>query len=331
MPPYPPAPIRKQSVPSKLTQLFDHLRNAPYRQAASTSESPATDGLSSACRSIASQGLFVIGAARTGTTILQNALNDAEGVFLFGEPAFHRDPGNPDFAARYNGMHRAWGNQENKSSHCPDLFDADAAWWEYLARLADMYPRVGAKIVINPPHAIEESRQLFDFQCRHFYDAQHVFTFRNPLDTLMSTRGLAQLTGGRVATHTEVLRGFFAVMQLYILCLRNLPHVHVVFHEAVDAEVFLALEQSLGTPLRRAMDYYDHRKIRHYVLEDIPAVHRDAMTEALTLHEDFRREAQSGFRLLQIEQNNGHLDDTHFTALGRLSWRISRFIDSLGD
>src|SRR5215469_5290504 len=47
------------------------------------------------------QGLFVIGAARSGTTVLQNALNDSRAIFLFGEPAFHDDAGGPDFASRY--------------------------------------------------------------------------------------------------------------------------------------------------------------------------------------------------------------------------------------
>lgn len=316
-------------------KMFDRLRRTsrqhPTGPQSETLATPASDAdaLSAACRRIAPQGLFVIGAARSGTTILQNALNAADGIFLFGEPAFHRDPGHADFATRYNGMHRAWGNQENKSSHCPDLFETDAAWWDYLACLADRYPRVGAKIVINPEHAMDESRQLFDFQCRHFYRSHHVFTFRNPLDVLVSTRGLAQLTGGRVATHTEVLRSFFAVLQLFVLSLRNLPHVHVVFHEAVDADMFHALGKALDTPLPHAMDYYDHGKVRHYTLEDIPLIHQPSMTEAMTLYEDFRHEALAGFRLLQIEQNNGHLDDAHFTALGRLSWRITRFLDGL--
>lgn len=70
---------------------------------------------------IEKQGLFVIGAARSGTTVMQNALNDSCEIFLFGEPVFHEDAGAPDFSLRYNAMHRAWGNQENKSSFCPPL------------------------------------------------------------------------------------------------------------------------------------------------------------------------------------------------------------------
>ncbi|HEY8682549.1 MAG TPA: sulfotransferase, partial [Rhodanobacter sp.] len=248
----------------------------------------ASGQLPAVCRRIATQGLFVIGAARTGTTILQNALNDADGVFLFGEPGFHQDSGSPDFAARYNGMHRAWGNQENKSSHCPGLFETDASWWIYLARLAELYRYVGSKIVINPERATEECRQLFDFHCRHFYASHYIFSFRNPLDVLMSTRGLAQLNGGRVATHKEVLHGFFSVVQLFVRALRNLPHVYVVFHEAMNADAFAMLGKSLDMPLTRAMNYYDHAKVRHYELSGIPEVHRALTAEAMTIYADFQ-------------------------------------------
>lgn len=304
----------------------------PSATVAGDSIPPAPDiptDMAQVCRHVAARGLFVIGAARSGTTILQNALNGADDIFLFGEPRFHLDAGDADFAARYNGMHRAWGNQENKSTYCPHLLEADGPWWAYLARLADTYRYVGSKIVINPAHAVAECGQLFDFHCRHFYTSRYIFTFRNPLDVLMSTRGLAQLTGGRVASHTEVLRGFFSVVQLYVRALRNLPHVHAVFHEAIDARVFDALGKALELRLDHAMDYYDRGKVRHYSLDDIPPDHRASAAEAMALYDDFRREAMTGFGLLQIEQNDGHLDAGHFTPLGRLSWRVNRFLDEL--
>jgi hypothetical protein len=324
------------ALSSTFSRIFDRFHGAS-RERLSTQpkalmpSASASEERAMACRRIAPQGLFVIGAARTGTTILQNTLNDADDIFLFGEPRFHQDPGSPDFAVRYNSMHRSWGNQENKSSHCPSLFETDAVWWTYLARLADLYRYVGSKIVINPQHAVEESQQLFDFHCRHFYPAQYIFTFRNPLDVLMSTRGLAQLSGDRVATHREVLQGFFTVVQLFFRALCNLPHVHVVFHEAVQPEVFHALEKSLGISLNRAMGYYDRGKVRHYELEGIPEAHRVLTAEAMTLYADFQREALAGFDLTQIEQNDGHLDPVHFTSLGRLSWRVTRFLVGLAD
>jgi len=281
------------------------------------------------CSNVSRQALFIIGAARSGTTILQNALNDSGDIFLFGEPCFHADSGDADFASRYNAMHRSWGNQENKSSYCPPLFKTDASWYQYLARLAETYRYVGAKIVINPGLAEEQASQLFDFQCRHFYASHYLFTFRNPLDVLMSTLGLAELNGGKIATVAEVLKGYFVVVQLFFRALRNLPHVHVIFHETVNADTFGKLETWLGVPLPRAGDYYSNGKVRHYDLDRVPETHRARVTDAMTLYENFKQATLAGFELIQIEQNSGHFDQHHFTALGRLSRTVTKFVESL--
>ena len=285
--------------------------------------------LAGVCQRIESQGLFVIGAARTGTTILQNALNDSRDIFLFGEPAFHHDDGNGDFATRYNAMHRSWCNQENKSSYCPPLFGEDASWYTYLERLAETYRYVGSKVVINPLLADDQASQLFDFHCRYFYSSHYLFTFRNPLDALMSTRGLAELNGGKLATFAEVLKSYFVVVQLFFRALRNLPHVEVVFHEAIDADTFRKLEGWLGLPLQRAMDYYCNGKVRHYELTAIPDADRSVVAEAIDLYEKFKHETLAGFDLIQIEQNSGHFEQNHYTALGQLSKAVSKFIETI--
>ncbi len=296
---------------------------------------PATDAssvqapASSPRAALAEQGLFVLGAARTGTTILQNALNDSPGIFLLGEPRLHDDPGEADFRARYNAMHRAWGNQENKSSFCPALFETDAPWQDYLLKLAGLYRYVGSKIVINPGDADDSCHRLFDFHCRHFYASHYIFTFRNPLDTLISTRGLAELNGDTAATHAAVLRAYAQVIQLYLRMLRNLPQVSAVFHDAVDASTFARLGDWLGLPLDGAARYYDGAKVRRYGLDDIPESSRAAMEEALAIYQSFRDDTLAGYQLLQIEQNSGHLDPGHFTPLGRLASRVQRFLDSL--
>jgi len=316
-----------------LPSIIDKLRrrfNRISRISPTVSAEQAPDmSLAAVCNRLESQGLFIIGAARSGTTILQNALNDSRDIFLFGEPCFHADSGDADFASRYNTMHRSWGNQENKSSYCPPLFKSDASWYQYLARLAETYGYVGAKIVINPELAEEQIRQLFDFQCRHFYSSRYLFTFRNPLDVLMSTRGLAELNGGRIATVAEVLKGYFVVVQLFFRALRNLPHVHVVFHETVNTDTFGKLQSWLGVPLPLASDYYSNGKVRHYDLDVVPEIQRVLVADAMTLYENFKQATLAGFDLIQIEQNSGHFDQSHFTALGQLSRSVTKFVESL--
>lgn len=282
-----------------------------------------TSGLADA---IELQGLFVIGAARTGTTVLQNALNGSPDIFLFGEPVLHEDPGTPDFAARYNAMHRSWRHQENKSSFCPPLLEADGTWRDYLVALASKYRYAGSKIVVNPEHASATCRTLFDFHCRHFYRAHYVFTFRNPIDVLMSTRGLAELHGDEAASYEAVLRSFLQVVALYIRMLRNLPNVTAVFHESIDAETFRALQQWLGVDLNHAASYYDTRRVRHYTLDLVPESSRELAVAVIDIYEKLRDQMADGDRLLQLEQNSGHIDPAHFTPLGDLQRRVEQLL-----
>jgi hypothetical protein len=315
------------AVPRRWLRLFSQ------RQVAAPNEweedSTAGSVVVEKARAIDTQGLFVLGAARSGTTVLQNALNDSRDIFLFGEPVFHDDPGNADFAARYNAMHRAWGNQETKSSFCPAFFDGDAPWPDYLRHLATLYSYVGSKIVINPDKAKETSHRVFDFHCRYFYRSHYIFTFRNPVNVLMSTRGLAELNGDAPASCEAVLGSFVRVIALYIRMLRNLPFVHAVFHEHVDETVFRDLGLKLRVDLANASSYYDAKRVRQYSLDDVPAAARESTRSVVELYDDLRRHALAGFGLVQLEQNSGHFDIKHYTPLGALQRRVDQLLAQL--
>lgn len=312
-----------RTMPRRLLGLFlQGSKPSLQLEVAPPSMFSSSDGL----QAVDTQGLFVLGAARTGTTVLQNALNDSRDIFLFGEPALHDDPGTADFAARYNARHRAWGNQENKSSFCPAFFVADAPWQDYLRHLTGMYRYVGSKIVVNPENALETCRRIFDFHCRYFYRSRYIFTFRNPVDVLMSTRGLAELNGDAAASHEAVLRSFVGVVWMYIRMLRNFPSVYAVFHENIDAAVFRHLGSILQLDLARGASYYDSHRVRRYSIDHVP-VHARGLAEAVTeLYEDLRRHALAGFELVQLEQNAGHFDVAHYTPLGALQRRVEQLL-----
>jgi hypothetical protein len=310
------------AVPKRLLGLFLPQRVLPAEQADPLAESVTVQNT----RAIDAQGLFILGAARSGTTVLQNALNDSHDIYLFGEPVFHDDPGKADFAARYNAMHRAWGNQETKSSYCPAFFGGDASWSEYLRHLATLYRYVGSKIVINPEKSQESCQRVFDFHCRYFYRAHYIFTFRNPIEVLMSTRGLAELNGDTAASCEAVLSSFVRVIALYIRMLRNLPSVHAVFHENIDETVFRDLELKLRVDLSHATSYYDARRVRHYSLDDVPEHARASAASVCDLYEELRKHALAGFGMIQLEQNSGHIDIAHYTPLGALQRRVDQWL-----
>jgi Sulfotransferase family len=272
------------------------------------------------------RGLFIIGHARSGTTILQNALNDVSDIFLLGEADLHLDPGTPDFRERYNERQRRFGNLANKSSFCPKLFEHDAAWPAYLTALERRYRYVGAKIVINPDGAEAASDQLFDFACQHYYQAHYIVCFRNPIDVLCSTQGLAVFQGLPPERMAILRRSYLIVMRLYLRLLCNLPNVSVWFLESVSPIDFARLGTRLGLDLSSCHRYYAAQKIRHYAAEDIAGGDAGLLAALMLLYVEFRRHAQAGFDLVQIEQNAASVDPTHPTPLGRLTARIEALL-----
>ena len=70
------------STPQRLWQV---LKPNPQREESPTAEAPGIAPPDDC-------GLFVIGAARSGTTVFQNALNSSPEIFLLGEPAQTKAP-----------------------------------------------------------------------------------------------------------------------------------------------------------------------------------------------------------------------------------------------
>ena len=269
---------------------------------------------------VTARHLFIIGPARSGTTVLQNALNDSPDIFLLGEPDLRRDTA-PGFAARYNALHREWGNQETKSSFCPYILSCDGTWRDYFDALGARYLWVGAKLVINPIRPMQDLEELFDFHCREFFSAYYVFTFRDPLATVLSTRDLQLLSRGETDGLRAIMRNFVDCVGLYVRMLRNLPHVRAVFHESLDAATFEDLQGWLEITSGRASTYYDTRRVRSYDVLQLTEDERASMAVIQQLYADLREGVLSGFATPQLEQNDRHLSPQHHTLLGSIDRR----------
>ena len=274
------------------------------------------------------QTLFIVGAARSGTTVLQNALNDSPDIFLLGEPDICNDQ-SLGFAARYNAMHADWGNQPAKSSYLPKVLDCDGTWRDHLAALSRHHRWVGAKLVVNPVKAQDQLQRRFDYHTRHFYRSRYIFTFRDPFATAISTRDLQVLGSGASDSLKVILHSVVEVIGLYLRTLRLLPHVRAVFHDAVDQEIFTDLAKWLAVPLPNAQNYYDQARIRTYDITQCEGVEKEVLTALASLYSDLRSTAQFGFPKPQLEQNDRHLSPSHYTLLGSMDRRARVIADAL--
>jgi hypothetical protein len=264
--------------------------------------------------------LFIMGAPRTGTTVLQNALNHSPEIFLLGEPGLYNDTG-PGFRARYNDMQRGWRNQETKSTYLPAFTRDDGTWRDHLAAASGLHRWVGAKLVINPVRAEGDLQRRFDVHTRDFYRSRYIFTFRPPLDAALSTHDLQVLVGGGSDGIRLILRNFLEVLGLYVRAFRILPHVRAVFHDAVDAGTFTDLGAWLQVALPDALTYYEAKRVRAYAPSRIDALPQDMLAAISQLYIDLKAAAVAGHDRPQLEQNDRHLSPDHYLPLGSLDRR----------
>ncbi len=277
-------------------------------------------------RKLSKRGLFIVGHARSGTTILQNALNDSDDIFLLGEPNLHYDAGGRDFRRRYNAMHRGFGNQENKSSYCPALFEDDESWDAYLIALNRRYRYVGAKIVVDPEGADIAAERIYEFAIREFSRSRYVFTFRNPVDVLCSMQNLCTYGGRQPPTAAAIMRSYLVCIRLYIRMLRTMPKVQVLFHGGISAATFADLGKMLKIDLGNCHKYYSDEKANSYT-PDLVGWERQAVDRVQAVYEEFRASATNGYDLIQIDQNrDAMLNPSHPTPLGLLCRHVEETI-----
>lgn len=277
------------------------------------------------------RGLFVVGAARSGTTILQNALNHSPDVFLLGEPDLHLDPGTPGFAARYEAMHAGWHNQPTKSSALPPVAGTDGPWEAHLAALGRHYRFVGTKIVVNPRRADDWMDRFLRFQCSRFYASRYLFVFRDPARVIHSTRAFQRHGGTDVAPAAQVLRSLATTILLFTRMTRTMPHVRAVAHEDVDAETFESLSDWLGVTLAGAAGYYDEARVRDHAADALDDKAAHALGLLASVHEELRALLRNGIDRPQLEQNRRNPGRDHLTALGAIDNRAALIETFLGD
>lgn len=138
------------------------------------------------------QGLFILGSARSGTTVLTKCLNRSPEIFLLEEPNFFQNQHIQDFCVFFNALHEAIGNCRYKGTYVSFATDAEAGPLGLMLRLCRQYRRVGAKVAIGPHDTYPPDwKQLYlDFHAKYFLRSPHLLTLRAPHETLWSMHKL---------------------------------------------------------------------------------------------------------------------------------------------
>jgi hypothetical protein len=144
------------------------------------------------CRAIANRCAFVVGPARSGTTILAQVINGSDRAFLTTEAHYFWAEKHPDFRSWYNEQHLGFGNQVSKISYAPNFgHQGEHEWWKWLARAAEHFDLVGDKLAFTNVQL--ESMTSTDFMAFHetrFFSSKYIFIFRDPVQAVLSAASL---------------------------------------------------------------------------------------------------------------------------------------------
>ena len=207
---------------------------------------------------ISDRGLFVVGHARSGTTILLDALNSCRDVYCLGEANFHKSIERPDFIQWFNGLHRSFDNPPMKSTCLPHFPANDG--WDVLRELSKGYKLVGEKVAFRDEESGYDFGSFFRFSAKYFHGSNYICVIRHPrsvsgscIEMFMSGQlGSASLN----VVSVSQLQVYYLILSLVF----SMPRVFILIHEHIFREAFDALGCDFGVDLRAAAGFYDFKK-----------------------------------------------------------------------
>lgn len=199
-----------------------------------------------------SSEVFIIGCARSGTTILTDIINTSDDVCILGEANFHYRWTLPDFVYSFNSQHRQSGRLASRSTYLPkDWIGLSAC--QVLEELRKTFPVVGSKIAFPPfrEHSDGWTQDAtLNFQMQHFYGARYIFSLREPVASCLSAAKLFP-----TASPNGILASWLRSLAFQVLGAQIFPRHWFIPQEWIDSTIFPKLEALLGVRFAATPDW----------------------------------------------------------------------------
>jgi hypothetical protein len=196
-------------------------------------------------RSLERHGLFILGCARSGTTILTRSLNRSGDIHLLEEPSYFLHEHITDFVGFFNAMHKLIGNRCLKGTYLPPPLVPEAGPIDMLLRLHGDYQFVGEKTAVGPHDYPPNWAQMYlDFQGKYFLRAKYINILRTPVEAIWSMH--------KLFPDRPVARLFETWLQAVALSLdayHVFPNSRVVFFDDLGEVMIGRLSEWLGVPV----------------------------------------------------------------------------------
>jgi hypothetical protein len=237
------SPIRMMKhliPPTAWRWLRDHGRDLLHR----TTYSKMTE---EDFRRLNEQGLFVVGCARSGTTILGDCFNLSPDIYLLNEAHLFFNNIFGDFSTFFNKQRAAESRHRAKGTYIPPAMNRERGGFTAWLRLGKHYRYVGEKIALWPLGK-EDGRKMpelfFEFHARYLFHAKYFLIARNPAEAVLSMSKMFcdQPLMALVECWLEALRVQLDVLDLF-------PNVYFTFLENLNQERLQKIGAVLGVEI----------------------------------------------------------------------------------
>ncbi len=238
---------RWNNINRRIDEVFGVLQSL---QATSTASSNA----SALAGPPSERGVFVVGHARSGTTVLADALNTSDDVCCLMEPYFYRSFDIPHFSESFNLMHRGFGNPPIKGYWIPEFGGETAR--SVVSHLRDTYRYVGEKLAFRQRENDYDPDKFLNFAVTYFAKSPFICVVRDPVKVTSSVLDMFENSAFDSSTIGAVAK---SQLETYLLILRlamTVPACYLLVHEYIDQDSFAALGSHLSINLERASSLY---------------------------------------------------------------------------
>ncbi|MDR3463914.1 MAG: hypothetical protein P4L76_16520 [Beijerinckiaceae bacterium] len=200
--------------------------------------------ISSAFAERSKEYLFIVGCARSGTSVIFNYFSECDDVFLLNEDnAFFPSSGH-GFCRRYNKQWESMGKVRSKGYFIPEICKSDDYWFDVYIGLKNYYGIVGSKLAFGP-HGEEYWRDIDlyfpEFFSKYFIGAHFLLTSRSPSEAIYSMSKL--FPGHAFGTYKNV---WIKSLQMQLMVFGSLPRSRFVFHDSLSFELLESITRDLG-------------------------------------------------------------------------------------
>jgi len=219
-----------------------------------------------------SKGLFIVGSARSGTSILSRCLNSSPDVYLMDESNLHVNWRYEDFPGFLGNMHRSFGNIPYKGNCLPDCPNPVSNAMEYCSWFASRFRYFGEKLAFGPHYDAGYLQDLFfSFNLKFFFQSTYILTIRSPYQTCESMRKLFP-----DRSVPKLIDAWARTARLLIHVYTCFPNRRYwLFHEEQTMERILELARCLGISLCLPEAAFDRRRQNHYQRKIEPSTELD--------------------------------------------------------